>query len=77
MTSTTTVFVRLLAEGLDVWRPVPAQRLDGDYFRLLKPDDFGGDAEIWEFPPHSVVRCEQLFFEGESKWIAIATPLTP
>lgn len=50
---TETVYVRLLEEGVDVWRPVSAYWLGGDVFELSHapmPDD-----EMWEFGPGSRV----------------------
>ena len=54
--NTETVYVRLLDEGVDVWRPVSARRLGPDLFELsteASPED-----EIWEFAPGSRVVVE-------------------
>ncbi|MGF1632516.1 MAG: hypothetical protein ACFCVE_01595 [Phycisphaerae bacterium] len=55
--TTEQVFVALLDEGTDVWRPVPAHRVGPDAFVLLRPDDYDPDDETWQFTPGSVVRC--------------------
>lgn len=49
----TTIYVYLLDEGVQVWRPVEAEPV-GDAFRIV-----GGcpDGERWEFQPGDVVRC--------------------
>ena len=51
-----TIFVRLLGEGVGVWRPVGATPLGSDVFRLesaaVLPD------EDWEFAPGDVVRVD-------------------
>ena len=49
-----TIYVYLLDENVDVWRPVEAEPV-GDAFRIVgePPDD-----EKWEFQPGEVVRCE-------------------
>jgi hypothetical protein len=52
------VYVRLLDEGVNVWRPVPAYRIDQRTYALLRSDDYDPDDETWEFPPGSVVECE-------------------
>ena len=41
MNKAETVYVKLLEEDVDVWRPVEAERLEGDRYRLLDgpPDD--------------------------------------
>lgn len=51
------VHVALLDEGVNVWRPVPARRISGDLYELLRPDDYDADDEKWQFPPGSIVRC--------------------
>ena len=55
--STETIFVRLLGEGVDVWRPVRATALGQDTFRL-EPDPAPPDEE-WEFRPGDLVRVEE------------------
>ncbi len=53
------VYVPLLDEGANVWRPTLAQRLvDGTYL-ILQTKDYDPDDEIWEFPPGSRVVCRQ------------------
>ena len=48
------VFVRLLDEGVEVWRPVAAVRVADGIYRLTgaRPED-----ERWEFESGAVVRC--------------------
>jgi hypothetical protein len=56
-TDKATVHVRLLGEGVDVWRPVPAERLGDSTYRLgeaLPPMD-----EAWSFSPGDVVVVER------------------
>jgi len=57
------IYMPLLNEGVDVWRPVEATRLSADTYRVEGeiPDD-----EEWAFAPGVVVRCQrQTFSEGE------------
>ena len=44
------VYVRLLDEGTDVWRPARATALSDGTFRLLQPNGYDPNAERWEFP---------------------------
>ncbi len=53
------IYVALLDEGTDVWRPVPAHPVGDGIYILLRPDDYDAEDERWEFPPGSVVKCEQ------------------
>ena len=59
---TTTVYVELLDEGVREWRPVEAERLDDDRYRLVgeRPDD-----EAWPFTTGDVVRCEMRELGGD------------
>ena len=64
--TTSTVYVALLDEGLDVYRPVLAEKIADDTFVLTKPADYDPDDERWEFPPGSKVKCEKrMTNEGE------------
>jgi len=50
------VYVKLLDEGVQVWRPVTAEVMSGGLYRLT--GDRPGE-EVWAFPPGSTVRCER------------------
>jgi hypothetical protein len=54
--TTVTVYVELLDEGVDVWRPVEAERESDGVVRL--PGN-APDGETWAYPPGSRVRCER------------------
>jgi hypothetical protein len=57
------IYVALMDEGTKCWRPVQAQRLEGDRFRIV---DAMPEGERWEFPSGAVVRCrEHTFAEGK------------
>jgi hypothetical protein len=57
-----TIYIALIDEGVDVWRPVEAREdIDGT-FRL--PDQAPA-GELWQFPPGSIVRCERQLADGE------------
>ena len=63
---TATVHVRLRDEGVDVWRPVSAERLGDATYRLdaqAAPRD-----ESWSFQPGDIVVVER----GEAGLIAVA-----
>jgi hypothetical protein len=69
----TTVYVRLLDEGTDVWRPVQARQLPDGTFMLNEPEHYDPEAEAWEFPPHTRVRCaSKRFSDGEQGLVAVA-----
>jgi hypothetical protein len=62
------VFVALLNEGTEVWRPVDAEHLGGDLYRLLGlvPDD-----ESWQFQPGDTVHCAAKVFREGNALVAI------
>jgi hypothetical protein len=64
-----TVFVRLLGEGTDVWRPVKASSLSDSRYVIQGPAP--GD-EHWQFLPGTPVACEQhTFKDGTQGLVAI------
>ena len=66
------VYVRLLDEGTDVWRPVGATPLPDGTFRLQEPDDYDPNVERWEFPPSTKVRCvTRKFTDGREGLVAV------
>jgi hypothetical protein len=59
MTPTASIYVRLLDEAVDVWRPVQAVHLDVGRYRIAEqPYDI--EIETWEFVPGDEVECEVL-----------------
>ena len=55
---TETIYVRLLDEGVDVWRPVSAEILGKERYRIIsEPSD--PEDEKWEFQSGDVVQCIQ------------------
>ena len=70
MADTATIYVPLLNEGTDTWRPVAAERLNRETFRVIGPMP---DDEEWAFPPGSVVTvAAQVFADGSSGTVAVA-----
>ncbi len=64
-----TIYVHLLDDAVDVWRPVVALAEADDVYRL--PDIAPAD-ERWEFSPGARVRCESREFDGELVLVATA-----
>ena len=65
------VYVSLLHEGTDVWRPARAFRVGRRLFVLARPPLYDADDEHWEFPPGAVVRCERKLMGEESVLVAV------
>ena len=62
-----TIYVELLGEGTKCWRPVSAEQLAEDTYRIVDtvPDD-----ESWAFRPGQVVRCKGRLFSEASGLVA-------
>jgi hypothetical protein len=54
------LFLYLLEEGTDVWRPTQAGSGNWGWFiqNFLPTPEYESEDEVWEFPPGSIVRCE-------------------
>lgn len=69
MEKSCTIYVALLNEGTDCWRPVEAS-LQGDGLYLLSGSI--PELEEWEFSPGATVRCEEKkFADGEVGLVAV------
>jgi hypothetical protein len=72
MTKSITVYVKLLNEGVPVFRPVPARVLGKDTFVLESTPDYESAEETWEFLPGTKVRCEYRQLDRETVLVAVA-----
>ena len=64
-----TIYISLKDEGTDVWRPVSAERVRDDVYRIIGTR--ADDTESWEFTTGDMVRCrEQSFATGERGLVA-------
>lgn len=66
-----TIYVALLDEGVDVWRPVEAEELHDSVFRIISENPNPED-EHWEFSPQSIVRCEWRDLSEGPSLVAVA-----
>jgi hypothetical protein len=65
--NTVKIYIPLLEEGTDTWRPTQAISLGKDLYKVLPTPDYNPRSELWEFLPGSTVRCEKWSskFAGE------------
>lgn len=71
-TSNDIVFIKIIDEGADVWRPVSAIGLASGAYVLLRPEDYDAKDEKWEFLPGHLVRCELRKSGDNSILVAIS-----
>ncbi|OLC32577.1 MAG: hypothetical protein AUH28_12155 [Acidobacteria bacterium 13_1_40CM_56_16] len=66
-----TIFIALLDEGIDAWRPVQARPLGDNLFRIVGVEADVSD-ETWQFPAGAIVRCEpKQFSDGQAGIVAV------
>jgi hypothetical protein len=56
MTDSVSIYVALPDEGVQVWRPIFAEHLGGDRYRVLE-QPYDTELERWEFVPGDEVIC--------------------
>jgi hypothetical protein len=62
---TVQIYVALLNEGTDVWRPVQAVTVEESIYQVAPEQEPDSD-ETWEFQPGDFVRCElKTFSDGQ------------
>ena len=66
-----TIYVYLLNESVDVWRPVDAEYLGNDRYRIVSVNPHIEDEE-WQFGTGEVVLCSPRNLAGGSALVAYA-----
>ena len=56
-TRTQEIFIPLVNEGTDVFRPTLAVKLADNLNRVLATKDYDSTDEKWQFPPGTTVEC--------------------
>jgi hypothetical protein len=59
---TTTIYVPLLDEGTEVWRPAEAEHMDGEKYRIVSS---ASADEKWRFNKGEIVRVRARRLSGE------------
>lgn len=59
MSSSTEIFVSLLDEPVDVWRPIQAEHVHDDVYKITD-QPYDRKVETWQFEPGDEVICEQI-----------------
>ena len=67
----TTIYIRLLDEGTEVFRPTSAEPAGDGLFKVLPTSNYNPQDEKWEFVPGSLVKCVNRKLEGEEALVAV------
>lgn len=70
-TEMATIYIRLLNEGTEVFRPTSAEPLQDGFFKVLPTSDYDPQDEKWEFLPGSLVECVKRKLDGEEVLVAV------
>lgn len=70
MCSSIKIYVALLNENVDVWRPVSAVHLDGNTYRI-ENQPYDRKDEQWQFEPGDTVLCKTVDLEEGPALVAI------
>jgi hypothetical protein len=56
-----TIHIELLEEGTTCWRPVEAEHVQGELYRIVgkKPD-----GEVWPYSTGDIVKCKKHAFQN-------------
>jgi hypothetical protein len=69
------IYVKLLGEGTEVYRPVPATKLGPAVYMISRHATYNSSDETWEFKPGSTVVVEERLLSGKNN--LVATRLEP
>ena len=70
----TTIHIRLLDEGTDVFRPTEVLILGDELYRVLPTPDYDPEDEIWEFPPGSIIRAKKHRGSAGDEYMIAVSP---
>jgi hypothetical protein len=65
------IYVRLLNEGTEVYRPTSATPLKENKYKILPAPNYDPETEDWEFKPGSIVRGEKRKLSGGKVLVAV------
>lgn len=69
-TKTARIYVYLLHEGTDVWRPAIGIHMKDNIYQIYLQSEIPAD-ETWQFLPGELVRCEERLLSGNKCLVAI------
>lgn len=68
-----TIYIRLLGEGVLVYRPIHASQIASNVYVVGGYDVYDPDDEEWEFLPGAHVVVDERVLEGEAVLVAVAS----
>jgi hypothetical protein len=65
------IYIYLLDEGVDVWRPTEGEEVADMIFKVLPTPNYDPEDEHWAYPPGTLVRCAYETQSGEKILVAV------
>jgi hypothetical protein len=66
------IYIYLLDEGTDVWRPTEGEEVAEMTFRVLPSPNYNPEDEHWAYLPGTIVRCAyKTLSAGKSVLVAV------
>lgn len=65
------IYLPLLNEGTEVWRPVEAEPVGENLYRIVQPQP---DDEEWPVVSGDIVKCETRNFASGEVWLTAKLP---
>ena len=66
------IYIELFEDGSAAYRPTQAIYLGNGKYQVLPTPNYDTDDEIWEFPPGTVIKCEEDLYQGKKYLRAVA-----
>jgi len=66
------IYMELLNEGIQVWRPVPGRCIAKNVYEILDNGTYDPDDETWMFSPGTWVNCQPRELSGGQALVAFA-----
>lgn len=67
----TTIYVRLLNEGIEVYRPVTATQIENNIYKIIDETKYDAEDETWEFLPGNIILVSEKQIGNEIALVAI------
>jgi len=65
------IYIYLLDEGVDVWRPTEGEEIADMIFKVLPTQNYDPEDEHWEYPPGTLVHCSYKTLDDGEALVAV------
>lgn len=65
------IYIPLIDEGTEVWRPTMGEEITDMTFLVLPTPTYDPENEHWAYPPGTLVRCAYKIMSGINVLVAV------